>query len=444
MLRRLLNWLRDFARLRDGLLLAVVALLPWQARFIRKVGDLAGAPWEQGTLAISVVEVLIFAALLCHLLARTFALGKRVAAPSWLRFWALFILYAGFSAMWAREPLAAFMTWLHLVEGCALCYLVWQSGLSLRAILGAFLVGEAANAALGLWQFFSQTTFASTLLGIAAHPAGEAGSVVIETGAGRWLRAYGLLPHPNIFGGYMAAAFLATLALASGSENKKEKRILAVACGLFVAGLAVSFSRSAWITATTSVIAFAVRRAAWNIDVRVAFRKTLTAVLLVLAGLALVIWPLMATRVTGAGRLEGKSLSDRLLSLSQSVQLFGANYAVGVGAGNFQPAAYDDTLPQLDDPYQYQPVHFVPALAAVELGLFGLLILIGAVWLWAYETKAAFRLVTTPFAHFALAAPIIPIIVGSFDHWPLSLLSGALLTGLLFGLSLREADHAIS
>ena len=71
------------------------------------------------------------------------------------------------------------------------------------------MAGAFLQACLGIYQFFTQSSFACKWLGMASHNAQDLGVSVIETLSGeRWLRAYGGLDHPNIFGGFLCFSIL--------------------------------------------------------------------------------------------------------------------------------------------------------------------------------------------------------------------------------------------
>ncbi len=426
----------NFSLWRDRLLLVVVALLPWQGRFIKEVGQLAGVPWEQGTVSLYALEIPILAALLCHVLSR----APKKSPPPFLRFWTLFVLYAAVSIFWAGNVDAGLFTWFHLFEGFALAYLIWVSKLPIKTLLRAFLIGATFSAALGLFQFFTQTSFSSTWLGIADHPAAAGGASVVETAAGRFLRAYGALPHPNIFGGFAAAGLIAAAALFVDEAERRRRPFLLVLSFVQLAALAVSFSRSAWAAAAIVIVSAVFTNRRWSIDARAAWKKWLLAIAVAAAALALVVWPLAASRLVAAGRLEQKSVSDRARSIIEAVQLFGRHYAIGVGLGNMAPAAYEELGLQLDNGYGYQPAHFVPALVAAELGFFGLMLLLGAVVWWLMEMKIALRLPSGPAAHLMKLLPLVVITVGLFDHYPITFFAGTLLSGFCFGLFLKAED----
>jgi O-antigen ligase len=438
---QIVAWCRRLKSLEGGLVLLAAMLLPWQARYIKRVGDLAGVPWEQGTVSLFATEVVILVALLVHVVRRPPTV-ERLESPWYLRLWALFLLFAGLSISWARVPTAALFTWVRLFEGFALAYLIWQSRLGLRTLAAALVVGNVPNALLGVWQFLAQSAFASTWLGVASHLPTEAGASVVETATGRFLRAYGLLPHPNLFGAFMAAALVLAVALALTAVTVRAWRSWTLLATLFLVGLVVSFSRSAILAAGVTFLLAFWRRRSWGPVAQGYFRRSFAVLVIVTALLIMALGPIMTARTLGVGRLEGQSISERILSINQGVQLLWAHPELGVGLGNFQVAAYDETEPKLVDAYGYQPAHFVPILVGAELGVFGLFLLLGAVWLWAIEVRGYRPLLASPLESAALILPIIPIVAGCFDHWPLTAYAGILLTGVLFGLSLKAERSA--
>ena len=441
----------SFSIWRDRLVLLIIALLPWQARYIKELAALGDAPWEQGTVSLFAVEALMLAALACHFLAGSAACpaksagggsasGGKTETPMSFQLWALILAFALVSVFWGADTLTGLFTWLRLFDGFALAWLIWMSNLSLRRCLAAFLVGGVFAAAVGVIQFFSQTAPASTWLGMAAHDAAEAGTAVIETAGGRFLRAYGTLPHPNVFGGFMAVAMLASLALAVDTEQKKRRAVFMALSGVFTIGLIVSFSRSAWMgyaAALLLIIMFGWARR--RPEDRPRFKKAVFIQCAVAAIMLALVWPLAATRVSAAGRLETQSFSDRRVILGQAVELFKRHYAVGTGLGNMVPAAYQE-LPYEGDDYLYQPVHVVPALVAVELGFFGIAALLAAAWAWASEARLLFRTARRSLIQFAAIAPVILGVVAFFDHYLLTQLAGTMLSGFVLGVFYKAQD----
>ncbi|MEK7546007.1 MAG: O-antigen ligase family protein [Patescibacteria group bacterium] len=430
----------SFARWRDRLVLVILALLPWQARYIKEPAELLGAPWEQGTASLFALEIVVLVALGSHLLATAARCEpKKTEAPIWLQMAALLPLYAFISVFWSYDTVGALFSAIHLFEGFALTYLIWVSGVRLAPALGAFALGAAATSALGLWQSFTQSGFDSTLLGISAHPAQDAGVSVVETASGRYLRAYGSLPHPNVLGGYAAAGLVAAFALAS--ETVKGRRRLLPLVAVIAAALVASFSRSGWIAALVAVaISLTVPRAV-DAAGRRRLRPALACALLAVGLVAALSMPALTARLTAQGRLETMSFDERASSFSEGYGILKSYVATGTGVGNYLPAAFlEFGFPE--DPFAVTPPHFVPLLVGAELGFFGLAILLGFVAAWWLDAVWLMRRTRSPRVAIAAALPIVIIVAAIFDHYPYDLFAGTMLSGALFGLFLKAGEES--
>lgn len=430
----------SFARWRDRLVLLSLALLPWQARYIKEPAELLGAPWEQGTASLFALEVLVLVALGCHLLATASRCEPRKsAAPIWLSVAALLPMYAFVSVFWAYDTVGALFSAIHLFEGYALAYLIWVSGVRLSPALWAFALGAAATSALGVWQSFTQSTFSSTWLGVSAHPMQEAGVSVVETASGRHLRAYGSLPHPNVLGAYAAAGFVAVLALSS--EKLKGRRALPILAAILAAGLVASFSRSGWLAALASAGVALVVPLAVDKPSRAGMRPVLAASAIAAILVGALSLPVLTARLIAQGRLETRSIDERAASVADGITLLKAYVATGTGVGNYLPTAFlEFGFP--DDPFAIQPPHFVPLLVGAELGFFGLAILLGFVVVWWVGALWLMRRARSPRVAVAAALPVVVIVASCFDHFPYDLFAGIMLTGALFGLFLKAGEES--
>ncbi len=432
----------SFARWRDRFTLLLVALLPWQARYIKETAAVFGIPWEQGTTALFALDLLLILAITCHLLAVTVACEPRKSgAPLWLDLAAILPVYATISVFWAYDTTGALFSLIRLCEGYALAYLLWVTKTPLTAALRAFVLGTALTSALGLWQFFTQTSFASSWLGVASHPAPQAGVAVVETAMGRFLRAYGTLPHPNVLGGYAAAGLVACLALSM--QARRYRPALFVAAAVLGGGLVASFSRSAWLAAAAAcATALLLPRATRTNEVR---RHAAPALLAAFGGavcVALVALPLLTSRLSFDGRLEARSVSERAVSAVDGTEMLLRYFATGVGIGNYLPAAFL-SLGVPDDVYSMQPPHFVPLLVGAELGFFGLAILLGFVFAWWFAALWLMRRTASPLVAVTATLPIVVLIVSCFDHYPYDIFAGTMLTGACFGLFLKAGEEDV-
>ncbi len=431
-----------FALWRDRLTLLLVALLPWQARYIIESGNLfgTGVPWEQGTRALFVIEIFLFSSIALHILSIiSNRSSRKIGLPLWFKLALLLPIYALLSVLWARETTAALFTVLHLCEGYALAYLIWISDAPLTSFLRAFVVGAVSTAVLGLWQFLTQASFASTWLGVSAQQAQHAGVSVIERASVRLLRAYGTLPHPNILGGYLAVALVACAALVT--QKQRSRLTLLIAVSLLSVGLVVSFSRSAWLASFMALVtAFVCSRA---VRTRGVFREA-RSFLLTATGtvfcVALSLLPFLTTRLSFHGRLETRSVSERVVSIQDGLRMFSRSFATGVGSGNYVPAAFAILAPDSETAW-IEPPHFVPLLVGAELGFFGLAVLFGFLFAWWHAARWLMRRTASPLAAMAATLPIVVIVIGCFDHYPFDLFAGTMLTGACFGFFLKAGEE---
>ncbi len=387
----------------------VVFLIPWGARYIFFTGRVNGRPLEALTLSLFAVEALVYVAV--ALTVRT-ARMRPSAAPrrAELALFAL-VLWALVSALWSPAPALALQAAVRLFAAALLFFLLVRQE-DLGRVRDAFVFSAALQAAIGLWQAMTQEVGASTLLGVAAQIPSSA-SAVIESAAGRMLRAYGTFPHPNVLGGFLAAALV--LAFADRRQGRAGLAISA-AVPILAAGLLASFSRSAWLAvASGSVVLFVFLRFDRRFLLRIASVGLVTVVFVLL------VLPFLTARITAEGRLEQRSLNERKLSLIQARDVYFSAPFTGVGIGQTVPAllAEGGATPPL-----LEPPHFVPALVFVELGPLGLAL--GLCFLLALFPRH--RRVTPESAALAASA----IVLAFFDHYLWTSVPGLLLGAFLF------------
>lgn len=394
----------------------LVFLIPWGARLIFFTGRVNGQPVEALTFSLFAIEALVFAAAVAAVPEMVSRLRER---QRWTWLFLAFVVWVFLSILWAPVPLLALQAAVRLLAA-ALLFLLVRSCPNRERVINAFLLSVLCQATFGLFQFFQQHVDASTLLGVAAQSA-FGPSAVVESVVGRLLRAYGTLPHPNIFGGFMAVGLVVSLFPVRGRVAYLFRTGVAP---LLAAGLFVSFSRSAWLAAAAGVIAVVVGVVLRQMPWRPVFLRIGAACLIV--GLFAVLYlPFVNTRVTATGRLEARSINERLLALEQSRDLLLDRPLIGVGIGQTIPAllAKGGGYPPL-----LEPPHAAPAVLLVELGLVGFLLAIGLLLRFVPHGS-----VLSPEA-VALAATGGVLML--FDHYLWTSVPGLLLAAFLLALLL--------
>ncbi len=227
-------------------------------------------------------------------------------------------------------------------------------------------------------------------------------------GAQRWLRPYGLTPHPNIAGGLAAVASI--LLAAVWLRERRTWQLLLVAAASAEALL--TFSRSAWIGLALglSSLAFARRKQLWPLVAAIC----LPAVIFVVA-----FGGLVSARTAATGTLEDDSLSQRTYLAGTALQLWRDHPIFGVGPAQFSQQEVD----LYGSGFIPEPVHNGALLVLAETGIIGLagagLLTAGIVWRMARQRDwgaiSAGLAVVSPLMldHYVLTSGIGLILVGS-------------------------------
>ncbi len=283
-----------------------------------------------------------------------------------------------------------------------------------------FMIVLVGQSIVAIGQFVGQRPLNLTWLGEAAMDLNTPGtSVVLHNGA-NWLRAYGLNSHPNQLG--LLLTVLLLMLWPFRRAPSRGRAFIWLALGLGLAGLAVSWSRAAWLGLLAGAAVYAL---AWLRSSRQWPRPAAHQILLLLPLTAVLLLFLYTYGDIAASRLflwdsrlESWSLYERKRDTIIALQIIAHKPITGVGLENYQAvAAQSDPAAQI--------VHNVPLLIAAELGLPG-----AALWL-AFLIASLLRPGT--FSRFApqTAVWLALIIISLVQPEPhLFLIKGAALWGL--------------
>lgn len=444
----------------NKLIALILFFLPFQTQWIVRAGMVRGEGWQYGTIGIFAVDILIA----CITLIEGWKVWHSPEPRGILRlnkigvigWWiAAFVISVLLSIIVAQDKSVAWLHAIWVVEAMALGCIIAHTT-NRRSAQIAFCVGSVVQAVLGLWQFFSQSTIASSLLGIAAHPVWEGGTSVIELAGERWLRAYAGFSHPNVFGGWMVIAIIFIVDLIVSESRVIVRRILLGMLILLSAGLGVSFSRSAWIALLVGMVVIGILRfrhcePQGGVAIQKYNKKLFACSAIIGISIIAVLFPyraLLVTRVQHSARLEQLSLNERTQQYDQAWEILrtqswikGRGLQGVAGAGNYtlEVATRHPDLPI----WNVQPVHNVFVLIASEMHASSLIWL---VLIFYYCLKRALGI--TPLSSFkrhvwkqlrdpqsalplALLTALIPLLL--LDHYLWSLHTGLLLVGVTLG-----------
>jgi O-antigen ligase len=353
-----------------------------------------------------------------------------------------FFIFLSIFASQARD--VTIFKYILFLLAIGLLFLMTQFKFNIKKIILIFLTALFLQALLGIFQFFSQTTFEYKYLGIASHEASILGVSVLENDLGRFGRAYGAVDHPNIFGSLMFFAIILVILLLmddrfsfakfyaqaknkiagkSWSQFDGRKILIYSSLLIFIIALMVSFSRSAFLALGLSLIFLFIN---FCFD-KNNFKKFLPIFIFCLSSIVvffIILQPLIVDRFRPDSRLEKISLEERSSQLGEARQTIQANPWLGVGLG----AYHQDLLSKNEgfQPYQAQPVHNVFLLSLAEIGLWGFIFFLLFIF---YIIKKN-----------ALSWHNYPLFVGLFvfmalDHWLWSLPLGLLFMFFILSLT---------
>lgn len=419
-----------------------VFLLPWQTRLILAEGNLNGYS-EYGTMSIYATEILLWAIFLLTVV--WWGINKlkiqnsklkitiknfptKADAPRSKKFSYLliflfaFLLYSLISIFGADSKSLALYNWHWLAEGIGLFLVLRTVKFDAAKLAWAFVFAALIQAGLGIWQFLSQSIFASKWLGMAFHDPAVSGTIVVETTLRRWLRAYGSLPHPNMLAGFLAVGLLLSIWLYQKIGYGYKKIFLPVCFAILSFGLLTTFSKSVIAGFLLVLILwwFVVFILKQPKEIKIDLLKFTLIFLAIAVIFSAVFWEPVSTRLAGTERLEIKSTSERISYFGEAWQLIKNHPLLGVGLGNYTLAVHNEINPNREA-FDYQPVHNIYLLILVELGLVGFIL-----WL----VLIFFIIKKLSIASYQL--PVVILTIGLFDHYLWTLYFGVMLFWICF------------
>ena len=278
---------------------------------------------------------------------------------------------------------------------------------------------------IGIWQFIAQKSIGLFWLKESIISPDVSGVAKIVFDGEKYIRAYGLFPHPNILGGFLIFSIITTFGffqLTNLKTNLKKRdnnkqlfhveQLFQKYCStwnnilyifIFVIQLSAiffTFSKSAWIGLiivliilwftnilpkhkySTQAQMFHVEHftgQAWKnlnyqIDVFKSFVREKIKLFGLLAGIVILLIVILSPNWHS---MFVKSIEERVFYLDVSRGTFLKNPFLGVGSGQFVL-----NMEKIDgiQNWQFQPVHNVFLLILNEIGIFGLILFAWFVW----------------------------------------------------------------
>jgi len=239
---------------------------------------------------------------------------------------------------------------------------------------------------------------------------------------GTYIAPYGTTPHPNVLTGFLviASAFLLLQSYRLEAINKLQKALKIISISLSIPVIILTNSLSGIISGLIAATMILISK--------YVSRQSLRLIFLAVC----VITPIVSMITLDQFYqynvyTDNDSITVRYELNQAAFEIFKANPLFGVG-----PNLFTSYLPNITFSNQktlvLQPVHNILLLLIAETGIVGLsLLIISVISLYKKHRLSAIK-----------AIPLIMIIIiGSWDHYPLSLQTGQLLLALSLVLSLK-------
>lgn len=402
----------DFSKLSKYSFFAFLFLLPFQTVLLLREPLIGGEKWQYGTIGVYFTDVLLVLSLSFVIYDwvrrhRVFSIKYYVSSimyrgnPKYIihntryKILAVFLCWSIFSIFWASDTALATYTAVKLLLAVGAFFFARSLDDAERGkAVKVLLVAAVLQSMLAIGQFLYQASPVSTLLGMSAHEAWQAGSSVLKLEGERWLRAYGSFPHPNMLGGFLATVLVAGIAyyVSSITHGENTKYIIRntrynlayhLSTILILLALLLTFSRAAWLGAALGVgmIVFFQKSRIINHKSKIIFGVLGIGMLVFVFVLRDQIFPRFDPDVIAR---EG-SVSERVVSLADAKTLITAHPLIGVGAGNFTAAVMkgekvggkgETGSETLRPVWSIQPAHNVFVLVFAELGAVGFLLFV--------------------------------------------------------------------
>jgi O-antigen ligase len=468
------EWTSVFFYFTDILILSVFIL--WVVRALKEkepfIGKIFfGWPPHQNIVGVNLVVNTKFSKE-CH---------YKSLISNWCGGWSgvflgFFLLISAFSLGVTNKFWLSFYGFLKLAEfGILFLYLKnnFTKYFSLERFWRIFIAGAVLQSIVAIVQFFRQSSLGIKHLESPLNPS-LAGVAKIVVNGENYIRAYGLVPHPNILAAILVIAIFGLVYLflktninlkchfrpesvipakaplsgakagiqfgVNSSGNLEKKSGFRIKCGmtecfifilaliLILTALFFTFSRAVTIVGFLVLLFWAATICIRQKNYR---RQVIIFIVLLLAISSLlfaVFWPYASARYELQGLGQSQALNLRVFYNRVALDFIKGSPVFGIGQSNFVLSLSSLNLLSA---WAYQPVHNIYLLIAAETGLLGLLAFLVFLFFTlksAWSHRREFAVSSLSFIVFCL------LLIGLFDHFFWDLQQGQIILWLFLGI----------
>jgi hypothetical protein len=440
---RIAWWPALVARLVFGVLIVV---LPFRARFDVLPHPPSSVPAVLNDLVIYSIDLLAVGVVTLWLVARAVDRRPIALGPMALRLPIVALLVLAWVTIpFGIEPAISVAGAIRLTLGILVAVYVVNEVDGLVSIAVPVALMLAVQSVVAIVQTATGGPAGLSAFGEPPLDPSVAGTSVVTLADGsRLLRAYGLTPHPNILGGFLACGTLVLLGVGTSSRAARLAQVAIVA--LAAGALLVTFSRGAWLGEAAGAAAGLTILGLGGLRPEARRWLGATAVAVVIsAGVGWLARDAVAARLgltAATPATEQRSIDERVEQIRLGWRVVMARPLTGAGASAV-PIAMRTLEP--DFAYDLYPPHLVALVVAGELGVAGgiaYVCLLGVPWLLLARSRPRWT-VELAGASGALAALTV---VSLFDDYPWVGGPGRMLGWLVVGLwalAYTRADRTI-
>lgn len=319
----------------------------------------------------------------------------------------------------SSSPWAGSWYFIKVVEFSLLFLWIKAHNSSLKMIEQPLLTSMLFQSIIGLFQFIAQQSLAGywflgeTTLKLTANIAKiNLSEMPFSQGLGLTITPYGTTPHSNILGGFLVIGGIITYLISRSIKTWTlyQKAIYTITYALSFITLIATASFSAWISLAifTTVIGL------WNSS----GKKNARLLMLVILSLGAII--ISKNQFIVRYITDEYSTSRRIELNLIAVYMLKEHPLMGVGLNQFTKV-----LPDYGTITAYtsflQPVHNIFLLLLAETGLVGMIMLIIII----LKCRKTCRITQSKLS--ALLPFLVIMVIGLFDHYPITLQTGQLL-----------------
>lgn len=346
----------------------------------------------------------------------------------------LFLLFLEASVFVAMDTSVSFFALIRFIEYFAAYIMVANHVIEVRQIMYTLFFVFLFESFVAIFQSMKQGSLGLSFLGETFLSPTLPGVAKVALDDQNFLRSYGTFLHPNILGGWIAFLILPML-----SVRYREKVFYTALLFVFLLGLVLTFSRTAWLALLFGLIMY-------HVFTRKRFSPKAVIVFLSLFLLFIVAFNVGGVLFKRISFQDRSAFDQRKEFLAVSFDM-AKKHPLGVGLNNFTLALPDIVARPLA-PWEHQPVHNVFALFINELGVPGGLFYMFfwfSLFFWLLK-----KVRVTPsqyeknYGYLLMGSHLVVTLLQFFDHYVVSQAAGLALLFLFLMLVNEFLVHPLT